>query len=64
MSGNTNHQQDPTDKLNRRRFIGNAAATTALMFTSPSWSAARTLIPPFELACSAAAVAAPKTPPI
>jgi len=34
MPGNTN-QQNSTDHLNRRRFIGSAAATTALMFIKP-----------------------------
>jgi len=35
MPGNTNQQQNSTDHLNRRRFIGSAAATTALMFMKP-----------------------------
>ena len=35
MPGNTNQQQNSTDHLNRRRFIGSAAATTALMFIKP-----------------------------
>jgi predicted dehydrogenase len=34
MPGNTN-QQNSTDHLDRRRFIGSAAATTALMFIKP-----------------------------
>ena len=34
MPGNSN-QQNSTDHLNRRRFIGSAAATTALMFIKP-----------------------------
>ena len=35
MSGNTNQRQDSADRLNRRRFIGSAAATTGLMFIKP-----------------------------
>ena len=35
MSGNTNPPQDSTDKLDRRKFIGAAAATTGLMFIKP-----------------------------
>jgi myo-inositol 2-dehydrogenase / D-chiro-inositol 1-dehydrogenase len=35
MSGNANHSQNSTDKLDRRKFIGAAAATTGLMFIKP-----------------------------
>ena len=35
MSGNTNQRQDSADRLNRRKFIGSAAATTGLMFIKP-----------------------------
>ena len=35
MSGNTNRRQDSADKLNRRTFIGSAAATTGLLFIKP-----------------------------
>lgn len=35
MSGNTKQRQDSADRLNRRRFIGSAAATTGLMFIKP-----------------------------
>ena len=35
MAGNTNQQQNSSDKLDRRRFIGSTAAATALMFIKP-----------------------------
>jgi len=35
MSDDTNQRQDSADRLNRRRFIGSAAATTGLMFIKP-----------------------------
>ena len=35
MSGNTKQRQDSADKLNRRTFIGSAAATTGLLFIKP-----------------------------
>jgi predicted dehydrogenase len=35
MSGNTKQGQDSADKLNRRTFIGSAAATTGLLFIKP-----------------------------
>ena len=35
MSANTNQRPDSADRLNRRRFIGSAAATTGLMFIKP-----------------------------
>jgi myo-inositol 2-dehydrogenase / D-chiro-inositol 1-dehydrogenase len=36
MSPNANQPQNSTDKLDRRKFIGAAAATTGLMFIKPS----------------------------
>jgi len=36
MSSDTNQRQDSADKLNRRKFIGSAAATTGLMFIKPA----------------------------
>jgi myo-inositol 2-dehydrogenase / D-chiro-inositol 1-dehydrogenase len=36
MSDNTNQRQDSADRLNRRRFIGSAAATTGMMFIKPA----------------------------
>ena len=36
MSDNTNQRHDSADRLNRRRFIGSAAATTGLMFIKPA----------------------------
>jgi myo-inositol 2-dehydrogenase / D-chiro-inositol 1-dehydrogenase len=35
MSGNTNQQQNSSDKLDRRRFVGGTPAATALMFIKP-----------------------------
>ena len=35
MAGNTKQQQNSSDKLDRRRFIGSTAAATALMFIKP-----------------------------
>src|SRR5690348_15289120 len=35
MSDDGNRQQNPTDQLDRRKFIGAAAATTGLMFIKP-----------------------------
>ena len=35
MSSNTKQRQDSADKLNRRTFIGSAAATTGLLFIKP-----------------------------
>src|SRR5690348_32984 len=36
MSDDGNRQQNPTDQLDRRKFIGAAAATTGLMFIKPA----------------------------
>ncbi len=36
MSGDANHQTNSKDKLDRRKFIGAAAATTGLMFIRPA----------------------------
>ena len=35
MTGNNQQRQDSADKLNRRTFIGSAAATTGLLFIKP-----------------------------
>jgi myo-inositol 2-dehydrogenase/D-chiro-inositol 1-dehydrogenase len=36
MSGNSKHEADASDKMDRRKFIGAAAATAGVMFMKPS----------------------------